>query len=84
MDIRPIKTDADHEAALREIEALWGATEGTPEGDRLDVLITLVEAYEDCRWSANLASLRKLRDQLPYQQESAGALIRKMRDDARY
>lgn len=50
MDIKPIKTDADHEAALREIEALWGAAEGSAEGDRLDVLATLVEAYEDRRW----------------------------------
>jgi len=50
MDIRPIKTDADHKAALAEVEALWGAGEGTPEGDRLDVLATLVEAYEERRW----------------------------------
>jgi HTH-type transcriptional regulator / antitoxin HigA len=50
MDIKPIKTDADHEAALREIESLWGAKDGTPEGDRIDVLATLVEAYEDARW----------------------------------
>lgn len=46
MDIRPVRTDADHEAALREIEALWGAEEGSEAGDRLDVLVTLVEAYE--------------------------------------
>ena len=50
MEITPIRTDADHEAALRDIEALWGADEGTPAGDRLDVLVTLVEAYEDRRW----------------------------------
>jgi HTH-type transcriptional regulator / antitoxin HigA len=50
MEIKPIKTDADHQASLREIEALWGAAEGTPDGDRLDVLATLVEAYEDTRW----------------------------------
>ena len=50
MDIRPIKTDEDHRAALKEIDALWGAAEGTPEGDRLDVLATLVEAYEERRW----------------------------------
>jgi HTH-type transcriptional regulator/antitoxin HigA len=50
MDIRPIRTDADHEAALREIEALWGADEGSEAGDRLDVLATLVEAYEARRW----------------------------------
>jgi HTH-type transcriptional regulator/antitoxin HigA len=47
MEIKPIRNDADHEAALREIERLWGAKEGTPEGDRLDVLTTLVEAFED-------------------------------------
>jgi HTH-type transcriptional regulator / antitoxin HigA len=50
MDIRPIRTDDDHRAALEEIEALWGAAEGTPEGDLLDVLATLVEAYEAGRW----------------------------------
>lgn len=50
MEIRPIKTDEDHGAALREVEALWGADEGTAEGDRLDVLATLIEAYEDKRW----------------------------------
>lgn len=50
MEIRPIRTDEDHEAAVREIETLWGAETGTPQGDRLDVLITLVDAYEDRRW----------------------------------
>ena len=50
MEIRPIRTDEDHRAALEEIEALWGADEGSPEGDRLDVLATLVEAYEEKRW----------------------------------
>ena len=37
MDIRPIRTDADHEAALREIDRLWGSAPGTDDGDRLDV-----------------------------------------------
>lgn len=50
MEIKPIRTDEEHRAALEQIEALWGAAEGTPEGDRLDVLSTLVEAYEDRRW----------------------------------
>lgn len=50
MHIHPIRTDEDHEAALREIEALWGAEEGTDAGDRLDVLVTLVETYESRRW----------------------------------
>ena len=47
MNVKPIKTHADHEAALKEIESLWGAEEGTPEGDSLDVLLTLVDAYEE-------------------------------------
>ena len=46
MEIRPIKTKADHRAALREIETLMAAERDTPEGERLDVLVTLVEAYE--------------------------------------
>ena len=47
MNIRPIRTEADYEATLEEIETLFAATAGTPEGDRLDVLTTLVAAYED-------------------------------------
>jgi HTH-type transcriptional regulator/antitoxin HigA len=50
MLIKPIKTEADHAAALREIERLWGAEEGTPAGDRLDLLTTLVEAYEQAHF----------------------------------
>jgi HTH-type transcriptional regulator/antitoxin HigA len=46
MEIKPIRTEADHQRALHEIEGLWGAKSGTPECDRLDVLTTLVEAYE--------------------------------------
>jgi antitoxin component HigA of HigAB toxin-antitoxin module len=49
-EIHPIRNDRDHEAALREIERLWGAPENSPEGDRLDVLATLVETYEGRRW----------------------------------
>ncbi|MDP4025674.1 transcriptional regulator [Methylobacterium sp. NEAU 140] len=47
MEIRPIRSEADHAEALREIDRLWGAPPGSPEGDRLDVLATLVEAYEN-------------------------------------
>ncbi len=46
MNIKPIKTARDHAAALRDIETLMSATPGTAAGDRLDVLATLVEAYE--------------------------------------
>jgi HTH-type transcriptional regulator/antitoxin HigA len=50
MEIRPIRTDEDHGAALAEIEDLWGAPEGTQQGDKLDVLVTLIEMYEAKRW----------------------------------
>ena len=45
-EIRPIKSEADCQAALKEIEPLMSAENSTPEGDRLDKLTTLVEAYE--------------------------------------
>lgn len=44
--LRPIRDEADHEAAMAEVERLWGAPSGTPEGDRLDILATLIDAYE--------------------------------------
>jgi HTH-type transcriptional regulator / antitoxin HigA len=47
MDIRPIKTEIDYEAALKEIESLFDVVPNTPAGDRLEVLTTLVEAYEE-------------------------------------
>lgn len=50
MEIHPIKNDDDHAAALREIEQLWGAAAGTEESDKLDILATLVEKYQDGRW----------------------------------
>ena len=50
MDIRPIRNDADHQAALREIDALWDAPEGSEESDKLDILAALVEKYEEERW----------------------------------
>ena len=46
MDIKPVRTSKDHRAALAEVERLWEAKSGTPEHDRLDVLVTLIEAYE--------------------------------------
>ena len=46
MHIKPIRTEDDYRAALREVESLMSAQLGTPEGDRLDVLATLVDAYE--------------------------------------
>jgi HTH-type transcriptional regulator/antitoxin HigA len=49
MDIRPIRTDADHDEALAEIERLWGAEPGTPEEAKLDLLAMLVHNFERAR-----------------------------------
>ncbi len=46
MDIKPIRTKADYRTALREVERLWEAEPGTPDGDRVEILVTLIEAYE--------------------------------------
>jgi HTH-type transcriptional regulator/antitoxin HigA len=45
-ELKPIKTNADYEASLAEMERLWGARSGTPDGNRLDFLATLIDAYE--------------------------------------
>ena len=45
-EMKPIRTEADYEAALEEVAALWGAASNTPKGDRLDVLATLIDVYE--------------------------------------
>ena len=47
MDIRPIRTDADYREALSKVDSLWtNATPDTPEGDQLDILVTLIQVYE--------------------------------------
>jgi HTH-type transcriptional regulator/antitoxin HigA len=46
VSVKPIRNEAEHDAALVEIQRLWGAKSGTTTGDRLDVLVALVEAYE--------------------------------------
>jgi HTH-type transcriptional regulator / antitoxin HigA len=45
-DVKPIRTEADYEQALAKVGRLWGSKSGTPDGDRLDVLATLIDAYE--------------------------------------
>lgn len=54
MDIKPIKTDADYRAALKEIESLMLAGPDTSEGEKLDVMVTLVEAYEAKKFPMDL------------------------------
>jgi HTH-type transcriptional regulator/antitoxin HigA len=47
MEIKPVRNAKEHKAALAEVERLWDAKPGTSEHDRLEVLVTLIEAYED-------------------------------------
>jgi HTH-type transcriptional regulator / antitoxin HigA len=49
-DIKPIRSEKDYEAAMAEVEILWGAKSGTPKGDRLDVLATLIESWEGANY----------------------------------
>lgn len=50
-NIKPIKTKKDYHAALKEIDRLFGAKPNTPEGDKLDILVTLTEFYEESHYS---------------------------------
>ena len=52
-ELKPIRTEADYDAALAEVERLWGAESGTSAGDRLDVLATLIDAYEARHYPMN-------------------------------
>jgi HTH-type transcriptional regulator/antitoxin HigA len=72
MDIRPIRTDEEHRAALAAIEACWGAPEGTEEGDKLDVLLALVDIYEAKRWPIEIDETFDPIDVLRYAIEELG------------
>ncbi|AVT77234.1 transcriptional regulator [Rhodopseudomonas palustris] len=72
MDLRPIRTDEDHRAALAAIEACWGAPEGSEEGDRLDVLLALVELYEAKRWPIAIGEEQDPVDVLQYAIDELG------------
>lgn len=77
MEIKPIRSAADHEAALRRIENLWGAASGTAEGDELDVLATLVEAYEREHYPIDLPDpIEAIRFRLEQEGKDYRALIR--------
>lgn len=76
MHLKPIKTEADHEAAVHEIERLWGAEEGTSAGDRLEILTTLVEAYEETHFPMNMPDpIEAIKFRLEQQGEDKKALI---------
>lgn len=79
MDIKPIRTDADHAAAVAEIERLWSAAPGSPEHDRLEVLGTLVDAYEQTRWPIEppdpVEAIKIRMEQAGYSQADLGRLL---------
>jgi HTH-type transcriptional regulator/antitoxin HigA len=76
MKLKPIKTKADHERGLREIESLWGAEEGTADGDRLEILMTLVEAYEQSHFRMDIPDpIEAIKFRLEQQGEDKKALI---------
>ena len=72
MDIRPIRTDKDHQTALAEIDACWGAPEGTEKGDRLDVLLALVDIFEAKQWPIDIDESFDPIDVLNYAIEELG------------
>src|SRR4249920_3839164 len=76
MAIRPIRSEADCKNAMHRIEALWGAAQGTPEGDELDVLATLVEAYENEHYPIDLPDpIEAIKFRLEQEGKDSRALI---------
>lgn len=73
MNIRPIRTKANYRAALKDIESLMAAKANTPEGDRLDVLATLVEAYERTHFPLDLPDAV---DAIKFRMEQSGLTIK--------
>ena len=69
MNIKPIKSQKDYRAALRQVESLMGATAGSAEGDKLDVLVTLIEAWERKHFPLDLPDPI---DAVKFQMEQAG------------
>jgi HTH-type transcriptional regulator / antitoxin HigA len=79
MNIHPIRNDADHKAALTEIDRLWDAEDGTAEADLMEVLAILVEDYESKRWpvtaSSPLEILRYAVSEMGHTQSGLAALL---------
>ena len=79
MNIKPIKSEADYDAALTAIDGLMGGGSGTPEGDELQVLVTLVEAYEAERWPIEapdpISAIEHVMESRGFQQKDLAVLI---------
>lgn len=77
MDIKPVKTRADCRAALKTIEKLMDAKANTPEGEKLDVLVTLAEAYERKNYSLDLPDPVEA---IKFEMDQRGLTVRDMED----
>lgn len=79
MDIRPIRDEADYDAALAAIDGLMGAEPDAPEADRLEVLVTLVEAYEARHWPVDtpdpVSLIEHVMEARGYRQKDLAAVI---------
>ncbi|MDE2754333.1 MAG: helix-turn-helix domain-containing protein [Gemmatimonadota bacterium] len=79
MIIRPIRTEDDYDEALCEIDRLMGATSGSPESDKLEILVTLVERYESGRWTIEtpdpISAIHHVMEARGLQQKDLAALI---------
>ena len=79
MDIRPIRDEADYDAALEAIDGLMGGEPDTPQADRLEVLMTLVEAYEARRWPVDapdpVSMIEHVMEARGYRQKDLAAVI---------
>ena len=79
MDVTPIRCEADYDAALETIDGLMGAAPDTPEWDRLEVLVTLVEAYEARRWPLEapdpISMIEHVMEARGYRQKDLAAVI---------
>jgi HTH-type transcriptional regulator / antitoxin HigA len=73
MDIKPIRTKTDYRTALQEIESLMTAKANSPDGDRLDVLTTLVEAYERAHFPMDLPDAV---DAIKFRMEQSGLTVK--------
>ena len=79
MNFKPIKTEADYDMALTAIDGLMGSAPDTPEGDGLEVLVTLVEAYEAERWPMEapdpISAIEHVMEARGFRQKDLAALI---------
>lgn len=79
MDIKPIRTELDYDAALARIDQLMGASPNAPEADELDVLVTLVEAYEANHWPIEapdpISAVEHVMEARGFRQKDLAALI---------